>query len=486
MGLKVLFRLDATAQTGAGHAMRSLALADRLAKSAVQCQFLGNLRLDGVCSQLKDVGYSLEHCAFGAGAQKMVAFAPDWVVFDSYDLKPEWIKEVRSLLPKVKICIIDDHAGQSMPVELVVNSAPEARSELYQNLVSKQTKLLLGARYALLRLSFRALRANISRVSESVNHDPRVVHLFVGFGGGDTSRYLNLAADALNMVPADAALKVTVLGVNGVMAKRFEALPFDVKCLMFSTSPEDLMVQSDLALGAGGGMALERCCLGLPSIALEVASNQKAQLKALERAGALKLVKADAADIASAISKFITDSKRRYHMSEQAFALVDGRGTARVAQAMLSFDLKLRPATMDDDRFIFDARYGVGAGRFYRSKEVPEFHEHQTWLRQALEHGERSLLIAEFAGQAVAHVRLDPLGRAGVEVNLAFAPKWRGKALGSPVLLETERHCQSNGIRSLNAEIQVENLASRRIFEQAGYDVTDKTGAFVQMAKTIG
>jgi spore coat polysaccharide biosynthesis predicted glycosyltransferase SpsG len=46
------------------------------------------------------------------------------------------------------------------------------------------------------------------------------------------------------------------------------------------------MAQADLAIGAGGSSAWERCVLGLPSLVVRLAANQNGVVDTLVRAGA--------------------------------------------------------------------------------------------------------------------------------------------------------------------------------------------------------
>ena len=51
-----------------------------------------------------------------------------------------------------------------------------------------------------------------------------------------------------------------------------------------------LMVQADLAIGAAGGTSWERCALGLPSLMLVLADNQKAAAQAMDTANVAALL----------------------------------------------------------------------------------------------------------------------------------------------------------------------------------------------------
>jgi len=47
------------------------------------------------------------------------------------------------------------------------------------------------------------------------------------------------------------------------------------------------MAAADLAIGAGGATTWERCCLGLPSLVVSIAENQRPACEALAAAGVI-------------------------------------------------------------------------------------------------------------------------------------------------------------------------------------------------------
>jgi len=85
-------------------------------------------------------------------------------------------------------------------------------------------------------------------------------------------------------------------------------------------------------------MSWERCCLGLPTIAVDIAANQIGALTALAEAGALvylgKAASVTGEQLASSIRALLGDAPRTRKMGETALALVDGHGTSRVVAEM--------------------------------------------------------------------------------------------------------------------------------------------------------
>ena len=100
------------------------------------------------------------------------------------------------------------------------------------------------------------------------------------------------------------------------------------------------MSNADLAIGAAGSTAWERCCLGLPTIQLILAENQAASAAALAATGAA--VTLDHPDkIISMLHSLIFDLGALGHlksMSEAAASVTDGEGARRVVDAVISLN----------------------------------------------------------------------------------------------------------------------------------------------------
>ena len=99
----------------------------------------------------------------------------------------------------------------------------------------------------------------------------------------------------------------------------------------------ELMLEADLAIGAGGSTNWERCCLGLPSLIKTIADNQietvsdLAEMEMIEHLGNddqfyVKLPKR--------ITKFYEESILGQQLSENSMKLVDGNGCFRIIKVM--------------------------------------------------------------------------------------------------------------------------------------------------------
>ena len=100
-----------------------------------------------------------------------------------------------------------------------------------------------------------------------------------------------------------------------------------------------LIAAADVGIGAGGSSIWERATLGLPSICLILADNQRDITFGLDRRGAGLVVEARgetfAADLQAAFGRLLGDGVLRRRLSETSAALCDGQGADRAAEAVL-------------------------------------------------------------------------------------------------------------------------------------------------------
>ena len=77
-----------------------------------------------------------------------------------------------------------------------------------------------------------------------------------------------------------------VVGANSQQLEQIQQIEdHNPKVRIYQNLPHlaDLMVKADLALGAGGGTIWEYFCLGLPSIVISIAENQRSTCEALQK-----------------------------------------------------------------------------------------------------------------------------------------------------------------------------------------------------------
>jgi UDP-2,4-diacetamido-2,4,6-trideoxy-beta-L-altropyranose hydrolase len=100
----------------------------------------------------------------------------------------------------------------------------------------------------------------------------------------------------------------------------------------------ELMEKADLAIGAGGTMTWERCCLGLPSLVITTAHNQEGLTEQINRTGAIRFLgksnQVTSWMIHEHVKQMMLNPALCREMSSCASSLVDGLGTERISKEM--------------------------------------------------------------------------------------------------------------------------------------------------------
>lgn len=343
--LRVAFRADASVAIGSGHVMRCLSLAQHLQQCSVETLFVTREGRGHLNERLHRAGHrvwSLSESAL-AGLEDdalaaLEAFRPDWLVVDHYQLAAQWEERARQAMRGGRIMVIDDLANRPHVADLLLDQNFGRSKDDYQALVPRDCRLLIGADYALLRPEFGSLR-DYSLGRRGLATDKPTVLVSLGGADGDdlTSQVLALLAGIA--IVESLRLRV-VLGQASPHVERVTAvlasLHLDAELLVDPPAFARLIAESDIAIGAGGTSTWERACLGVPSIIVVLADNQRAIARSVAKVGAAYALELPLcrAQFEEALLQLI-EHDTRLQMSEAAARLTEGNGVATVSRILL-------------------------------------------------------------------------------------------------------------------------------------------------------
>jgi UDP-2,4-diacetamido-2,4,6-trideoxy-beta-L-altropyranose hydrolase len=312
--MHIIFRVDASTEMGSGHVMRCLTLADAITKKGAQCYFISRQHPGNMLGFIQSKGYhavallapevnwqplaneSKSKYAAWLGvsltddaAQTQLAIKSlclgskaDWLVVDHYALDEYWESRLRSYCQE--IMVIDDLADRKHDCNLLLDQTFGRDEQDYRLLTPEHCTTLTGSQYALLRPEFAEWRQySLKRRSQ-----PELKHLLITLGGVDKDNITGQVLEALksSSLPDDCFITV-VMGANApwleAVQKQAETLKWHIEVKVNVWNMAQLMADSDLCIGAAGGTTWERCCLGLPTIMLILAGNQKKITKELSK-----------------------------------------------------------------------------------------------------------------------------------------------------------------------------------------------------------
>jgi UDP-2,4-diacetamido-2,4,6-trideoxy-beta-L-altropyranose hydrolase len=471
----VLFRVDASESIGTGHAVRCLTLAQELARRGIEPWFASRQTAGDMADQIEASGYPVVHlegpastevAAIGSGVMNDSWRRPfAALVMDHYGLGAEWLNEARQLA--TRRLVIDDLADRALSCELLVNPNLGAAASDYATLVAPATRLLLGTRHVLLRPPFRTARTGGRRAAGAVEN------VLVSMGGSDPLDATATAVRAVRSALPNARIDVVLGTLHAGEPDRGPSLY--IHRAIDGEAMAGLMMNADIAVGAGGTTSWERCALGLPTVLIRLAQNQDSVASRLDAAGAAvdagPAEQLDLAALSALIRDLAADPARRQLMSDRASALVDGRGVERVAHHLDG--VRVRRATIADVRLLWGwANDPETRAASLQPAPIP-YPDHVRWLRDQLADRSCLLLIGENGVGPLGQVRFD-CRENEAEVSISVAPEHRGTV--GRLLLETgvRRFRQRSPQTTLLARVKIDNEASRHMFERAGFKLVDE------------
>ena len=506
--MRVVLRADASLDIGTGHVMRCLSLAGRLRDLGHECRFICRTLPGHLMARLEADGFavtalpapdavmpptpSLAHWAgvtWERDAAEVRAALPlgvDWLVVDHYAFDHRW--EMAAGLPGCKIMALDDLANRVHACDLLVDQNTGRQDRDYDPLLPPKAERLTGPRFALLRPEFAALRpASLAR-RRAQGFTPD--HGLIFMGGTDLPNATGQILRHLrSLLVRDGPLIRRLTVIMGPTAPALEdirrlAADMPIPCTVMANVPDmaALMAEADIAFGAVGGAALERCVLGLPTLAVVLADNQTSGARSLAALGAAVVLGThDSPDLSARIS----DELRRLStpgalraMSEAAARVTDGLGIGRVVAA-LEAPLVLQPSDRTDAETIWHWRQALPATAF-ASGPNPPLAAHLAWFEAALEAPGRHMFTAR-APHPVGHARLDVTGDKTATISILIAPEMRGKGIGQRLLSLLRVRARALGLVSLEAEVHADNAASLALFRAADFAVASTRHGFCRM-----
>ena len=500
--MKVFFRVDASLFMGIGHFMRCLNLADALLERDAQVRFIcrehkGHL-IDKLSQKaipvtvlpapvITDTPESESYAAWlgvsqADDAKESIAALnneePDWLVVDHYGLDVEWEKQLR---PHVKkLMVIDDLANRIHDCDILLdqNYSIEGKSR-YEGLVTPTCNLLIGPCYALLRSEYLTYRKTLRE------RDGQVKRVFVFVGGSDPDNMTGMALKALSNNDLKHLHVDLVIGTNNQHREKLNLqaqLRGNVKIYGPRPHLADLMAKADIAIGAGGATTWERMCLGLPTLVISIAENQKPAAEALADAGYIyyaghfsdiKLKK-----LSETIKLLEATADKLVEVSLQNKLLVDGLGTSRMAEIMfpsLRGEILLRLASMDDIVLYYNWVNDLEVRKNAINNLPISWETHRAWFSKKLQEVNSWLFVLEVAGLPVGQIRFD---KEGDEANIDYSLDVivRGRGWGAQLLAMGADFMQNIEPVKLRATVKDQNNASSSVFLGVGFsEITSST-----------
>jgi len=361
--MKVVIRTDSSQKIGSGHVMRCLTFSQELRKSGATVEFIVREHQGNINELIKNKGFKItlipntviekkqsltEYEQWLGVTQEVDASETiqilkdkkiDWLILDHYALDYNWEEKLRSYTRK--IMVIDDMANRRHLCDILLDQTYGRKEVSYKKLVPTDCKLLLGSENALLRPNFSKLRQQAIKRREECHI---INNILISMGSMDEENITSIVLDVLVKYKWKTQPNITIVLASSAphlqrIKNNLSKYNFPITILTDVTNMAQLMLRSDLAIGAGGTTSWERCCLALPTILIVLSENQKTIAENLSKAGAvIKLQKNSKVkkNIKFSIEGLMQDKDSYMEMCFNAAKVCDGSGVKRTVEQMIN------------------------------------------------------------------------------------------------------------------------------------------------------
>lgn len=257
---KVFIMTEGGIGIGFGHIMRTSVVYEELIRRNVSVKFL----VDGVGVNEMLTNYCYENINWrNEEYLATIISKEDYIIVDSYLAEEKLCHYISSIAGKA--LFIDDTKRITYPVGLVLNPSPIGKELDYPKL--KGVQYLLGAEFVILRKDFQQ---NFNKVLQK-----QVRTVLLTLGGVDSTNTMPMLIKLLGEEYPQIKKFVVMGSSPTVKIESLLSVGDEIYGNITAKQMRELMLKVDFAISACGQTLLEVAKVGLPTIAIQTADNQK-------------------------------------------------------------------------------------------------------------------------------------------------------------------------------------------------------------------
>lgn len=459
--MKVDIITEGFAGTGYGHLTRCLSVYQAFEENGIEpiftanCdeagkRYLGNINLQ-VYNWLENGSRLIEQIK-----------NTDIAIIDSYIAQKEFYKVVSDTVKKA--VYIDDFIRIEYPKGIVINGSIGAENLPYKrhdNLV-----FFLGLDYMPLRKEFWDLKVK--------PQTKEIKNVLITFGGHD---FRNLTFPVLDLlINKYSFLKYHVVLANkDILKNQTKNYGLSVKYYSELAAKQmlDLMMECDLAVSAAGQTTYELAAVGIPTIAIGVADNQKFNIKGWLKTGFIrKEIWWDDSDFLSAFNNEFKNVLNNYTFKQ----IHKADGARKIVKKLLmqhnSAKFFLRRFGERDIKNIYELSNDDEVRNVSINTNKIEWEEHINWFNKILLDDKAYYLVAETNDEKlIGQIKFNIEGAIAL-ISISIHKDYRGKGYATGIL---KLSCKDffilfANVDSIGAYILKDNVRSIRGFQNAGFE----------------
>ncbi|WP_153559358.1 UDP-2,4-diacetamido-2,4,6-trideoxy-beta-L-altropyranose hydrolase [Roseimaritima sediminicola] len=485
----LLIRADASADIGAGHIMRMIALGQAWNQrggnaiiASQTCPDWLRRRLDeeSLGFELLDVqriGSLQDAAKTGILARALHCV---WLVLDGYRFDLAYQRSLRAAVD-APILLVDDYCHESeFSADAILNQNLYA-TELHYSSEIPNCDMFLGPSFVLLREEFK----NATKRSLDQRAPPR--RLLVTLGAGDPNNTTELILKSLEIASEDnLEIRVIAGGSNtNISSLKDQALRSKHQTSVL-TNVSDMPAQfnwADSVISAAGSTCWEWLHHGRRGAVVIIADNQKLVAKSLaEQNLAINLGDARRLEPSTIATKLRDLLAAGDAAGENGKRVIDGHGASRIA-AHLDDGLWLRDADAQDCETYYLWANDPSVRKNSLTPEPILWENHEPWFSRKLASCSSELYVAIKKDQPIGQVRFDRDNDGSWTIDYSMDRHWRGRGMGTQVLRLATRRFFDRHAAPVTAVVRVANTPSLRCFGRLGFrEIDSKDRELVKFA----
>ncbi|MFX0100551.1 MAG: GNAT family N-acetyltransferase [Candidatus Hodarchaeota archaeon] len=365
---------------------------------------------------------------------------------------------------------IDDNNRLDFPRGIILNGSVYAENLNYREY--KGLKNLLGPKYIPLRDAFQNLQEK--------KNPKDIGKIMVTFGGTDTK---NLTQKILQfLINNYPSLKKYVILGNGFKNKD-QIKKISGEKIKFIENADagqmkEVMMKSDIAISSCGQTLYELAAVGVPTIGIGVAENQRRNIEKFKEIGFLKYAGWwEDRDLLNNIAnqlELLDSHEARLRVSQIGRNFVSNEGSPNAIDAILeNYDqvkIELIPADKTHSNLLYAwvNEESVRKNSF-NSEKIP-FENHQRWFDEKLQ-SDTSYIYIGMKKQPIGQIRIDIDDDSVAFLDYSIDKKHRGKGNGTELLRSLVKLLVKNkmGVKTLIGRVKHDNYPSQKAFENCGF-----------------
>ena len=333
MSAGVLFYTHYGADVGYGHVRRCLSIASALRERGVESVFLLESLCGSVLPELKNFEcYFLSELStynplknrttneYQAISQCIKKYNLRVVFFDNYSVPDSLLQDLKKDL--VKMASFDDFGMTNPNYNLIVdhNSLRAIRNN--------GGIVLGGFEHCVLGDQYSKLKRTKNQV-KSRGYKNGKLNLFISLGSGPVLAYEEMIMSSFIDVNINSMYNIYWL-ISNKLPKNNSSNAFEINKIKTIDNMASFLVDMDVSIGSCGVNALERCCMGVPSLVFKTAGNQQRNYQELIDRGIAMPIKSER-DISEGLKYLFQNPQFVQEQSIRCGFSVDGKGASRVA-----------------------------------------------------------------------------------------------------------------------------------------------------------